>query len=399
MDSISTAIILLLSSLIIIPALSANPCKPDYCDTSIGPEIRFPFRIRDRAPARCGYPGFDLYCNSQNQTILNLPKSGEFLVDHIDYSVQALFVNDPDSCLPARILNFTLSGTRFRSGYTRNYTFLNCSSDYMGYTSARYMPLFCLSGRNYTVLSMSTHSTAAAEVPPSCRRIASVLVPMQWKVSQFSWSSMDLREDLELVWSEPGCWSCENQGGICGYKGESGQEIGCYRPAKSGLPRSAKYIIIIGVGIPGLVCIIGLACYACGMIRSFALRRHRNPDLPTAFSNQQPVIRSAYGLDGPTIESYPMTILGESCRLPKPSDGTCPICLSDYQPKETLRSIPECNHFFHANCVDEWLKLNATCPLCRNSPESSAATPCSSSMLISSPSSSSSSSSLPSNRH
>ncbi|GFQ07713.1 putative RING-H2 finger protein atl21a [Phtheirospermum japonicum] len=393
MNTTVSPIILIFSTIfVIIPALSANPCKPDYCDTSLGPEIRFPFRLAGRAPARCGYPGFDLHCNSQNQTILTLPRSGEFVVDHIDYSAQALFINDPDLCLPARILNFSLSGSRFRGVYMRNYTFLNCSSDYMDYTSARYMPLLCLSGVNYTVLAMSSRLSAAAEVPPSCRRIASVLVPMQWTVSQFYWSSMDLREDLELIWSEPECSGCENQGGVCGYKADSGPEIGCYRPAKSGLPRGAKYGIIIGVGIPGLVCIIGLACYACGMIRSFALRGRLNPDLPTTFSDQRPVIRSSSGLDAPTIESYPTTILGESRRLPKTSDGTCPICLSDFQPKETLRSIPECNHYFHADCIDEWLKLNGTCPLCRNSPESSVATPCSSTLSISSPSSSSSSS-------
>jgi hypothetical protein len=34
-----------------------------------------------------------------------------------------------------------------------------------------------------------------------------------------------------------------------------------------------------------------------------------------------------------------------------------------------LRSIPECNHYFHAACIDEWLKMNGTCPICRNSPE------------------------------
>ncbi|CAA0820470.1 RING/U-box superfamily protein [Striga hermonthica] len=148
----------------------------------------------------------------------------------------------------------------------------------------------------------------------------------------------------------------------------------------TGLSRGAKYGIIVGVGIPGLVCIIGLACYACGIVRASTLRRQLNSDLPNTFSDQWPTIRSVNGLDRPTIESYPTTILGESRRLPKPSDGTCPICLSDYQPKETIRSIPECNHYFHAECIDEWLKLNRSCPLCRKSPESTS--PCSSSPSI-----------------
>ncbi|KAH6820494.1 hypothetical protein C2S53_008410 [Perilla frutescens var. hirtella] len=379
MDTITLILTLFSFIILTIPSLSANPCKPGSCNAVLGPVVRFPFRLAGQQSARCGQPGFDLYCNSENQTILNLPESGEFVVDHIDYAAQALFINDPDSCLPGRILNFSLSGSPFLGAYTRNYTFFNCSSDYMDYTSTRYMPLYCLSGKNYTVLAMSSHSSAsaaAAAPPPTCSKIKSVLVPLEWTLSQFYWTSMDLREDLELVWNDPICRSCEIDGGICGYKGDwRGSEVACFRRSRSVLPKSAKYGIVIGVGIPGLLCLIGLTCYACGMIRAFNIRRRLDSNLPTTISEQRPVIRSASGLDRPTIESYPTTVLGESRRLPKASDISCPICLADYQPKETLRSIPECNHYFHADCIDEWLKLNGTCPLCRNSPVSSVATP------------------------
>ncbi|KAG8390406.1 hypothetical protein BUALT_Bualt01G0080000 [Buddleja alternifolia] len=76
------------------------------------------------------------------------------------------------------------------------------------------------------------------------------------------------------------------------------------------------------------------------------------------------------GLDGSTIESYPKTVLGESCRFSKPENNTCSICLSEYMSKETLRSILECQHCFHAECIDEWLRLNPSCSVCRNSPMS-----------------------------
>ncbi|KAL5811412.1 hypothetical protein ACOSQ4_027980 [Xanthoceras sorbifolium] len=68
-------------------------------------------------------------------------------------------------------------------------------------------------------------------------------------------------------------------------------------------------------------------------------------------------------------------MLGESRRLPKPDDNTCPICLCEYKPKETLKTIPECLYCFHADCVDEWLRLNASCQACRNSPGRSSPEP------------------------
>ncbi|KDO46573.1 hypothetical protein CISIN_1g035703mg [Citrus sinensis] len=48
--------------------------------------------------------------------------------------------------------------------------------------------------------------------------------------------------------------------------------------------------------------------------------------------------------------------------------GPCSICLCDYKPKDSVRCIPDCHHCFHADCVDEWLRMSATCPLCRSSP-------------------------------
>ncbi|KAI3846885.1 hypothetical protein MKX03_016541 [Papaver bracteatum] len=45
-------------------------------------------------------------------------------------------------------------------------------------------------------------------------------------------------------------------------------------------------------------------------------------------------------------------------------DAVCSICLGKYADNEELRVLP-CSHFFHVDCVDKWLKMNATCPLCK----------------------------------
>ena len=42
----------------------------------------------------------------------------------------------------------------------------------------------------------------------------------------------------------------------------------------------------------------------------------------------------------------------------------CCICLAKYADNDLLRELP-CTHFFHIECVDKWLKINASCPLCK----------------------------------
>ncbi|XP_031405293.1 E3 ubiquitin-protein ligase At4g11680-like isoform X2 [Punica granatum] len=45
-------------------------------------------------------------------------------------------------------------------------------------------------------------------------------------------------------------------------------------------------------------------------------------------------------------------------------DAECCICLSPYEDGVELRELP-CRHHFHCTCVDKWLHMNATCPLCK----------------------------------
>ncbi|ONM53399.1 E3 ubiquitin-protein ligase [Zea mays] len=45
-------------------------------------------------------------------------------------------------------------------------------------------------------------------------------------------------------------------------------------------------------------------------------------------------------------------------------DAECCICLCPYEDGVELRELP-CNHHFHCSCIDKWLHINATCPLCK----------------------------------
>ncbi|GAB4851810.1 hypothetical protein Ancab_031209 [Ancistrocladus abbreviatus] len=47
-----------------------------------------------------------------------------------------------------------------------------------------------------------------------------------------------------------------------------------------------------------------------------------------------------------------------------PDDSECCICLSRYVEGAELCILP-CNHHFHFGCISRWLRINATCPLCK----------------------------------
>ncbi|XP_058772625.1 E3 ubiquitin-protein ligase ATL59-like [Vicia villosa] len=46
---------------------------------------------------------------------------------------------------------------------------------------------------------------------------------------------------------------------------------------------------------------------------------------------------------------------------------TCAVCLGDFEEDEELRTMPECLHSFHVECIDMWLHSHSSCPICRAS--------------------------------
>jgi hypothetical protein len=57
-----------------------------------------------------------------------------------------------------------------------------------------------------------------------------------------------------------------------------------------------------------------------------------------------------------TAKPYPPLYVPEE-------DAVCVICLGSYDEGEPIRQLL-CHHHFHLSCIDEWLHLQKTCPLC-----------------------------------
>ncbi|GKV31725.1 hypothetical protein SLEP1_g40394 [Rubroshorea leprosula] len=342
------------------PTTTAHICQISCSGKRDAQAFCCPFGQDETSNNSCSYPRLSMSCNDQNRTILTLPNSDQLPVLAIHYKTRRINLTRPNSCIRGRCHKGSSDPTCSPLSAVKD------NDDSRDPTCS-----FVL------VLEWSKANCSLCEqLGGTCRGFKSNQCP---EIECSDVSAVKDNDDsrdptrsfvLVLEWSKANCSRCEQLGGTCREsKSNQRPEIeGSDVPSEGHpIPRSARYGIIIGIGIPIILCFVGLTCYICSRVYAYThRRRHPTTEFLTSIALQPAVGRA--GLDGPTIESYPKTLLGESRRLPNPSDNTCSICLSEYQPKEALRTIPECKHYFHADCIDKWLRMNTTCPLCRNSP-------------------------------
>ncbi|XP_019150875.1 PREDICTED: RING-H2 finger protein ATL66 [Ipomoea nil] len=71
------------------------------------------------------------------------------------------------------------------------------------------------------------------------------------------------------------------------------------------------------------------------------------------------------GLDPCVIDGIPITLHRSSGN--GGGEAECCICLGIFQDGDKVKSLPQCRHCFHSECVDKWLRTQSNCPLCRTS--------------------------------
>lgn len=136
------------------------------------------------------------------------------------------------------------------------------------------------------------------------------------------------------------------------------------------------YGVGVSVGILLLITTITLASYYCTRTVDPAPQQQRNIINVHRRRASRDGARAAadavvvdVGLDEATIKSYPRLLYSEAkLRSSGSTASCCSICLGDYKGHDELRMIPDCGHLFHHECIDPWLRMHPTCPMCRNSP-------------------------------
>ncbi|CAM0948745.1 unnamed protein product [Alopecurus aequalis] len=79
------------------------------------------------------------------------------------------------------------------------------------------------------------------------------------------------------------------------------------------------------------------------------------------------------GMDEAAIRALPGVVVREGDA--SAAEASCAVCLGDYDRGDVLRVLPGCDHSFHRPCVDQWLRLRPSCPVCRTPPAPTAPSP------------------------
>jgi len=89
-------------------------------------------------------------------------------------------------------------------------------------------------------------------------------------------------------------------------------------------------------------------CFAPQLIRAY--RRANNPAATWV----------------PTGRDVISNIVKDKFKPGEYGDTECTICMVDYEPNDEITPLPcDGRHFFHTTCIENWLKNNNSCPLCK----------------------------------
>ncbi|XP_058219385.1 putative RING-H2 finger protein ATL21A [Rhododendron vialii] len=218
-----------------------DECLPTSCGDE-GPEIRFPFWLKDHQPDHCGYgPDFALTCSpANNETLLDNPFSVKVVVESIDYHCQYVWyelsgdyalhqknlslIFDTSAFSPFQLLSnigpgYRVFGCRFYLVYPYDalceYSVFSCLSSWEDSYGIyeEYTPLPCLSRQGQNLYLLNSDYLIRRNLLKNCKKIDTI--PSIPRLHLFETGYNYGCSRGRSAWSEPSCGKCEEQGQYC----------------------------------------------------------------------------------------------------------------------------------------------------------------------------------------
>ncbi|KAL3820066.1 hypothetical protein ACJIZ3_005971 [Penstemon smallii] len=250
--------------LMIVSTKAQDDCRPTICHRS-GQIIRFPFRLKGRQPEHCGYPGFDLSCNSHNSLEFDfqfpiraltrnivLPILAKAKVESIDYQSQVIRVVVLNgSCFPNRVPEFnstTSSPFKLYDLYDDIYTgftLFNCSTKRDNQRSLGPIHV-CDDTEDFKIYAYESYMQGTDVSVLNCTKMYNTsYIPGEIFNSLSKYSLY--ADTKSLHWHKPFCRGCEERGMYCRLKNNS-NETECVEipeQKKKGVLKSIVIAIVV----------------------------------------------------------------------------------------------------------------------------------------------------------
>ena len=107
------------------------------------------------------------------------------------------------------------------------------------------------------------------------------------------------------------------------------------------------------------ICLVGRLWYSilCNNCNNNENQRNINENLLQNESNSENN-QNHQNNQNQTIEKIELTFTNNL------NNKNCSICLDEFNENEILFQLI-CNHYYHKKCINDWLRKNRSCPLCR----------------------------------
>ncbi|CAG7908632.1 unnamed protein product [Brassica rapa] len=131
--------------------------------------------------------------------------------------------------------------------------------------------------------------------------------------------------------------------------------------------------LVLCVAVASLIAIAVCCCLPCIIAVLYALAEQEgasDEEIERLPRLKFLTVRNSEKVNGEILETHGgiMTQLGvdsPSERVLSSDEAECCVCLCEYEDGTELREL-WCRHHFHEACIDKWLRINATCPLCKS---------------------------------